>query len=415
MMRGRSSCRQSWGWVAAGAFLVLGLLVALPAPAQQRSPEEQKALELKRLESDVAAARAKQQQLAQQQKAIHAEVEQLRAQLTVAGRSASENEKALTDLESALRDLETDADDKRVTIALRRAELLELLASSQRLAQFPPVAMLMQPGDPQDAIRAGLIIGGTVPAVQERLQVLRSEFDELAKVDDTVRRQRDRVSTQVRGLAQERTSIAALLKRKEILEDQLDAEADKSGTKLKQLAESAKDLRELLEKLIADRQADERRRAEELGRGAVRREQAASHIDLGDARVTPKSGRTLPVSGKITGAYGQATDVGVNARGLSIETRNSALVLSPAAGKIIFSGPFRGYGLILIVEHRDGYHSLLAGLGRLDATVGRSVDPGEPLGAMGEGGDRAPVLYFELRRQGLTLNPQTWVAAQRAN
>jgi septal ring factor EnvC (AmiA/AmiB activator) len=89
--------------------------------------------------------------------------------------------------------------------------------------------------------------------------------------------------------------------------------------------------------------------------------------------------------------------------------------LSPAAGKIIFSGPFRGYGLILIVEHRDGYHSLLAGLGRLDATVGRAVDPGEPIGAMGEGGDHAPVLYFELRRQGLTLNPQTWVSAQRAN
>ncbi len=411
MMRGR----QLGGRIGAGALLALGLLVALPAPAQQRSPEEQKALELRRLESDVAAARAKQQQLAQQQKAVHAEVEQLRAQLTVAGRSASENEKALTDLEGALRDLETDADDKRVTIALRRAELLELLATSQRLAQFPPVAMLMQPGDPQDAIRAGLIIGGAVPAVQERLQVLRSELDELAKVDDTIRRQRDRVSTQVRGLAQERTHVAALLKRKETLEDQLDVEADKSGTKLKQLAGSAKDLRELLDKLIADRQADERRRAEEAGRAAVRREQAAGHIDLGDARVTPKGGRTLPVSGKITGAYGQATDVGATARGLSIETRNGALVLSPAAGKIIFSGPFRGYGLILIVEHRDGYHSLLAGLGRLDATVGRAVDPGEPLGTMGEGGDRAPVLYFELRRQGLTLNPQTWVAAQRAN
>lgn len=407
--------RRGWARIGAGATLALALALSLPALPQQRSAEEQKAQELRRIESELAATRAKQQQLVQQQKAIHSEVEQLRAQLTVAGRSASENEKALTDLEGALRDLETDAEDKRITIALRRAELVELLATSQRLTQFPPVAMLMQPGDPQDAIRAGLIIGGTVPAVQERLQVLRSELDELAKVDDTIRRQRDRVSAQVRGLAQERTQIAALLKRKEALEEQLDSEADKSGTKLKQLAGSAKDLRDLLEKLIADRQADERRRAEEAGRTAVRREQAAGHIDLGDAVITPKAGRTLPVSGKITGAYGQATDVGATARGLSIETRKGALVLSPAAGKIIFSGPFRGYGLILIVEHRDGYHSLLAGLGRLDATVGRAVDPGEPVGAMGEGGDHAPVLYFELRRQGQTLNPQTWVSAQRAN
>lgn len=398
-----------------GLMLAAALAVALPAGAQQRSPEEQKALELKRIESDLAAAKAQQQKLQQQRKAAQDEVEGLRAQLTVAGRSASENEKALSDLEGALRDLETDAEDKRVTIALRRAELVELLATGQRLAQFPPVALLMQPGDPQNAIRAGLIIGGTVPTVQERLQALRGELEELAKVDDTIRRQRDRVSAQVRGLAQERSQIAALLKRKEALEEQLEGEVDKSGAKLKQLSASAKDVRELLDKLIAERQADERRRAEEAGRSAVRREQAAGHVTLGDAEITPKSGRTLPVAGKITGAYGQATDVGATARGMSIETRPGAVVLSPAGGRVIFSGPFRGYGLILIVEHRDGYHSLLAGLGRLDATVGRQVDPGEPVGAMAEGGDHAPVLYFELRRQGQTLNPQTWVSAQRAN
>jgi murein hydrolase activator len=88
------------------------------------------------------------------------------------------------------------------------------------------------------------------------------------------------------------------------------------------------------------------------------------------------------------------------------------VVVAPDSGRVLFSGPFRGYGLILIIEHTGGYHSLLAGLGRIDATVGRTVEAGEPVGTMGHDPDRNPSLYFELRRSGQPTNPQPWLIAQ---
>jgi murein hydrolase activator len=74
-------------------------------------------------------------------------------------------------------------------------------------------------------------------------------------------------------------------------------------------------------------------------------------------------------------------------------------------------GPFRGYGLILIIEHGEGYHSLLSGLGRIDGDVGQWVLAGEPVGAMGPATEGNPRLYLELRRQGHPINPQPWLAA----
>ncbi|WP_245986647.1 murein hydrolase activator EnvC family protein [Azospirillum thermophilum] len=78
--------------------------------------------------------------------------------------------------------------------------------------------------------------------------------------------------------------------------------------------------------------------------------------------------------------------------------------MAPQAGSIMFAGPFKGYGQILIVEHGNGYHSLIAGLGRIDTAVGKRVAAGEPVGLMPA--DGSPDLYFELRRNGQPINPQ---------
>jgi septal ring factor EnvC (AmiA/AmiB activator) len=102
--------------------------------------------------------------------------------------------------------------------------------------------------------------------------------------------------------------------------------------------------------------------------------------------------------------------MGISSKGITIETRSGAQVVAPFDGRIEFAGPFRGYGQILIIEHADGYHSLLAGLGRIDGTVGQSLVAGEPVGAMGSS-DR-PSLYLELRRHGQPINPLPWLATR---
>ena len=86
-------------------------------------------------------------------------------------------------------------------------------------------------------------------------------------------------------------------------------------------------------------------------------------------------------------------------------------MVSPYSGTIVFAGPFRSYGQLLIIEHGDGYHSLLAGLSRIDGTVGQWVAAGEPVGAMAPLSVGGPSLYVELRHNGEPVDPLPWLAA----
>jgi murein hydrolase activator len=74
----------------------------------------------------------------------------------------------------------------------------------------------------------------------------------------------------------------------------------------------------------------------------------------------------------------------------------------------VFAGPFRGYGQILIIAHGDGYHSLLAGLDRVDSLVGQWLLAGEPVGTMADSADQ-PRLYLELRHNNQPINPAPWL------
>jgi septal ring factor EnvC (AmiA/AmiB activator) len=129
-----------------------------------------------------------------------------------------------------------------------------------------------------------------------------------------------------------------------------------------------------------------------------------------------------PARGRIVTHFGDPTETGGASKGLVLETRPGAQIVAPFDGRIVFEGPFRSYGQILIIEHGGGYHTVLAGLDRVDAVVGQFLLAGEPVGVMGSGegsGDAAsasarPKLYLELRRDGQPIDPVPWFGAAEA-
>ena len=125
---------------------------------------------------------------------------------------------------------------------------------------------------------------------------------------------------------------------------------------------------------------------------------------FGDANVVP------PVHGRVLLSFGQPGEGGQPHRGITIEARPGARLVAPYDGKIVFAGPFRTYGLILIIEHSEGYHTLLAGLGRIDGAVGQSVSAGEPVGTAGSTETGNSSIYVELRRNGQPIDPLPWLA-----
>jgi septal ring factor EnvC (AmiA/AmiB activator) len=137
----------------------------------------------------------------------------------------------------------------------------------------------------------------------------------------------------------------------------------------------------------------------------------------------PESGRPIanargtlpfPVVGRVVGRYGEESGAGLISKGITIETRPGAQVVSPHRGRVAFAGPFRGYGQLLIIEHGEAYHSLMAGLDRIDTVIGQLVFGGEPVGVMGYPDDGKPSLYLELRRNNRPVDPLPWFAASEA-
>jgi len=134
-----------------------------------------------------------------------------------------------------------------------------------------------------------------------------------------------------------------------------------------------------------------------------------------DIRPFPDSRASLrmPARGDIVTRYGERITLAggtSNAKGIVIATRPEAQVVAPYDGQVVYAGPFKGYGRILIIEHGSRYHTLLAGLERIDAIVGQWVLAGEPVGVMGNAPTRTPELYVELRRTGRPINPLPWLA-----
>ncbi len=122
----------------------------------------------------------------------------------------------------------------------------------------------------------------------------------------------------------------------------------------------------------------------------------------------------FPARGRVVVRFGQTDESQSLSKGISIETRPDGQVIAPYNGQVVFAGPFRGYGLLLIIEHGEGYHTLLAGMARIDGTVGQHLTTGEPVGVMGQQGEGKPLLYVELRHNGQPVNPLPWLTARKA-
>jgi septal ring factor EnvC (AmiA/AmiB activator) len=128
----------------------------------------------------------------------------------------------------------------------------------------------------------------------------------------------------------------------------------------------------------------------------------------------------LPVNGVRLREFGAIDGYGGTERGLSLSTRAGAQVTAPCDGWVVYSGPFRNYGQLLILNAGGGYHVLLAGMERISVDLGQFVLTGEPIAVMG-GGSRAvsaiatgssqPVLYVEFRKDGTPVDPAPWWAA----
>ena len=191
----------------------------------------------------------------------------------------------------------------------------------------------------------------------------------------------------------------------------------KAAEELRARAERERELKTALE--LAKREAEAAERAAKAAEEQQARLQTGPTVsDLEkpeNVRAFPVSptvaNLTMPARGDVVAKYGQSAAAGgLLSKGITIATRSAAQVVAAYDGRVVYAGEFRGYGQILIIEHGGRYHTLLAGLQRIDAVAGQWVLAGEPVGVMGGAAGSNPELYLELRRTGQPINPLPWLA-----
>lgn len=324
----------------------------------------------------------------------------------------------------------------RQSLRGRRSLLSEVLAALQRMGQKPPPALLVSPEDALSSVRSAILLGAVVPEIRAETSILFSELAELSKVRNTIIENQANLLASLQTQAEEEERLDLLLDEKQKIASEARSQLVKESAKIAELAANATSLNRLIDQLEGEiesakkaadaaRLADEKQRQEKQQRIALGR-QEIEKPDFSDAsRLQPAIGfadaRGLlprPVSGVEITSFGQEGQFGVISNGLSVATRTSARIIAPADAWVVYAGPFRSYGQLLILNAGSGYHVVLAGMEKIYVGLGQFVLTGEPVGIMGSQklasstvgnvGSTRPVLYVEFRKDGKSIDPSPW-------
>lgn len=430
------------GGRAAALLLAIATAVAVlaPAPVSAAEGDGGAAKRLQEVESELSKGKARAEALEREAESLTQEAANLRHEMVAAASRIQSHERGVEELTARLARLTALEERKSTELASRRKQFAEVLMALQRIANFPPEALIARPMSPADTVRSALLLKSAVPEIERKAVQLREEITFLAETRKEAAQRKAELTAEREALEAERQEMRVLLARKEVLRRRTLASSRDAERRVEKLAQEAGNLRDLMARLAERRRQEQEqaRRMAAAARGAkptaprpAAPEEAApapAETETETASVAPgarppdfpdepisgaRGDLAMPVVGEVIGNYGEKTPSGLTRRGLDFETRPTAQVVAPYAGQIVYAGPFRGYGLLLIIEHTEGYHSLMAGMERIHGTIGQWVLAGEPVAEMTDSAGKNPILYLELRRDGQPVNPLPWLASRK--
>ncbi len=406
------------------SLLLIGVAACGAAPA--RMPPARK-LDSERLQAAKANHReaVMQREANERAHAAAAEESRLAEQRIAAATRMRSTEVAAADMATEIESLAARRRDAEQRLAGRAAALAPLLPLIERLALYPAETMLAVPAPPQDSLRGLAVLRGLARNLEQDAAALRAEQAAVQALSQQIEAALPRLqaaqaiqAAQAAGLDRQIEAARTGRRRAE------DAAADATRRAAVEAAR-ADTLRSAIAAMEAERVRAEAQARNDAARaerqrqdGAAaeaRRRQVALARPAGPGMTEQRGPLMAPVAGHVVRGWGDPTDAGP-ARGVSYRVPSLARVVAPCSGRVAFAGPFRSFGVLLIVDCGGGFHFVLAGLDRLDVGVGTVVQGGEPVGVMPgwdpQSGTERPALYVELRRDGLPVNPAPFLRAR---
>ena len=391
---------------------------------------------IKQRAQELEAARARQKSAEEAQAKLKAEIAalgqdrtQLNQQLIDTAANVRAVETKIDEAEARLRTLNGREQQMRTSLDSRRADIVEVLAALQRAGRRTPPALLVRPEDALQSLRTAMLLGAVVPDLRGRAEIIASELGELVAVRRTIAAERDQLAADRDKVRSDQTRLTALIDERQRQQSAREKDLDAESSRAVALSKQVGDLQGLIAKMEQDLQsaamaAEAARQAEAKVAASTKSGPAAfkdrSRTSPAIAFAAAKGLLPLPVNGNKIRDFSGSDGVGGVQKGISLATRPGSQVTTPCDGWVVYSGPFRSYGQLLILNAGGGYHVLIAGMERISVSIGQFVLTGEPVATMGSTSQVAsilatnasqPVLYVEFRKDGTPIDPGPWWAA----
>ncbi len=404
---------------------------ALEARLKARKDQEEVLTEL---EASIALSKQKQDDLRKEVAQLKSDRETIQSDMLATGERITTLEASISTREDRLKVLFSDQTELKVSLAEQRDSLSEILAALQRIGRNPPPALVIRPNEALNAVRSAILLSTLVPEIRVEANALATQLSELVRLQKDIEDEKGALQTNLAKLQEEQERLDLLIAKKKAQEETSMQAARKEEERTSELAAKARTLEQLINGMEKEIEAARFavKEAQEAEKRALEREIETKKQKIAAlkdaARLSPaipfvkmKGLMHVPANGAVIKGYGRNDGFGGQTKGMSVATRIGAQVTSPADGWIVYAGPFRSFGKLLIINAGDGYHIVLSGMDEIYPEVGSFVLANEPVGKMQQtklassdlvdANATRPVLYIELRKDGVAIDPSPWWTA----
>lgn len=391
------------GPVAVG-LLALALLAA-HAWAQRRDDQSLRQNErtLRQTQRQLREEQAKAARARQRETGLLSELEGIEQTLAAKRRELKGLDRRILRARATIHSLEAET-ERLVSRRVGQQEVLarRLTAMYKLRAQGGALPTILAGDDPVDqAVRLRHL--ATLATVDARLiREYRGTSEHLAEQRRRLEEQRRELSSLRAQVEQDQAEVDREAERRRGLLAKVREERIYHERMVEELSQAAR----RLEALIRELQARQRR----MAKAPPGREPAAPVVGFGALR----GALPWPTDGRIVSAFGEQVHPRFGTRtfkrGVDIEAGEGAEILAVAAGHVVYTGWFKGYGNLIILDHGNDFYTLYAHAAEIRVEEGEDVRQGKVIGTVGDTGSLAgPRLYFEVRYQGRPQDPAEWL------
>ncbi len=384
------------------AIVALLLLTNAPVWAQNISDTSSK---LKDIEEILTSEQTKEKTLEEQQKNVEKQLKTVTDQSSKTIQKIKATERDAVQVRGQINELKIQQAAYEQQASRTEAMIVPMLSNAMDIKSIPADLKLFlnSESDMQSQLTTHVALQSAARTIKTLLEDYQHAKEELSIVENTLEDKQVSLNKSLDSLGKERIK----------LEKQMDIQAalrNETSQYLKDKKKKVSDLqlkRESLSTLLDQLKREEIERKEAKARAKEEARTAKLNNDAPQIRTFKENSKKkkiasgLPAAGYIISNFGDTDpDSGVEAQGITIQGEPSGLVTAPKSGEVRYTGAFRSMGQMVLIEHKNGDFTLLAGLSKISVSEGGVVQKDTPIGTLSSSTNPLPQLYYELRRNG---------------